>query len=399
MNRLTRWSANRHRSAGQALVEFALSLIVFLTILMGRRRHGPRRSTCTTACHRRPARSPASRASIPGVTLGNEPAITAVINTQKRLIPSLGNPTFSCVDIDGSAVASTCVAGDQVKVTITAPWTPMTPLLSLTGTWNVQVVQLGLHPVNKERRPMTRVQRSSPGRDERGQIIVIFALALIAIVAAVGLVLDGGVDLRPAANPAERGRPGLAGGRQRLPPEQRLERRRSRGLETVAGQNGFTNGVARHDRQRRDQHDQRRPRHGRHQRAPSRTTSPRSSACRPGRWARRRRPRRASRTRVNGGGPLLFSIDAFGSNGTPLPQYRNPAVPYRLRRGQRRHPERPGRHRLDELRDRATSTRTMSATSSTAASSINKTIDFNEYIGQHNQGNHTALYERRRTST
>ena len=37
-----------------------------------------------------------------------------------------------------------------------------------------------------------RIPRSEPGRDERGQVLVIFALALVAIVAMTGLVLDGG---------------------------------------------------------------------------------------------------------------------------------------------------------------------------------------------------------------
>lgn len=37
-----------------------------------------------------------------------------------------------------------------------------------------------------------RIPRANAGRDERGQVLVIFALALVAIVAMVGLVLDGG---------------------------------------------------------------------------------------------------------------------------------------------------------------------------------------------------------------
>jgi Flp pilus assembly protein TadG len=37
-----------------------------------------------------------------------------------------------------------------------------------------------------------RIPRSTRGRDERGQVLVIFALALVAIVAMTGLVLDGG---------------------------------------------------------------------------------------------------------------------------------------------------------------------------------------------------------------
>ena len=134
MNRLTRRNAEPHGSAGQALVEFALSLVVFLMILMAVVDMG--RAIYMYNGVSQAAREIARVTSVhPGVTLGNDPAITAVINTQKALIPSLGNPTFSCVDIAGTAMTTTCVAGDQVKVTISAPWSPITPLLSLTGTW------------------------------------------------------------------------------------------------------------------------------------------------------------------------------------------------------------------------------------------------------------------------
>lgn len=134
MNRLTRHADKRDRSAGQALVEFALSLIVFLMILMAVVDMG--RAIYMYNGVSQAAREIARVTSVhPGLVLGNDPAITAVINTQKALIPSLGDPTFSCVDIAGSPMATSCVAGDQVKVTISAPWSPITPLLRLTGTW------------------------------------------------------------------------------------------------------------------------------------------------------------------------------------------------------------------------------------------------------------------------
>lgn len=73
-------------------------------------------------------------------TLGNTTQTAAVVATQKVLIPNLGSPTFSCVDIDGSAThtSTTCLAGDQVKVVIIAPYSPVTPLLGLIGTLNMQ---------------------------------------------------------------------------------------------------------------------------------------------------------------------------------------------------------------------------------------------------------------------
>ena len=66
--------------------------------------------------------------------LGSTTQTAAVLATQKALIPNLGNPTFTCVDIDGSSIDDTCVAGMQVKVVILAPYAPVTPGLSLVGT-------------------------------------------------------------------------------------------------------------------------------------------------------------------------------------------------------------------------------------------------------------------------
>ena len=63
--------------------------------------------------------------------LGSTANTAAVLAAQKALVPSLGNPTFTCVDIDGSSVTDTCVAGMQVKVVIQAPFAPVTPVVSL----------------------------------------------------------------------------------------------------------------------------------------------------------------------------------------------------------------------------------------------------------------------------
>jgi len=71
-------------------------------------------------------------------TLGSTTQTAAVLATQKALIPSLGDPTFTCVDIDGSSITETCVAGMQVKVVIVAPYSPVTPGFSLVGTLNLQ---------------------------------------------------------------------------------------------------------------------------------------------------------------------------------------------------------------------------------------------------------------------
>ena len=129
----------RSPQRGQAVAEFALTLTVFLMLLMAVFDLG--RGIYEYNGVAQAAREIARATSVhPGTSLGNDSATLAVIATEKRLIPNLGDPTFTCVDIDGTAIhtATTCVAGDQVRVQITAPYSPVTPLLGLVGTWNMQ---------------------------------------------------------------------------------------------------------------------------------------------------------------------------------------------------------------------------------------------------------------------
>ena len=122
--------------AGQALVEFSLAIIVFLVLLMGIVDVG--RGIYAYNGVSQAAREIARVASVhPGSALGSSAEITNVVATQQRLVPGLSAPAFSCVDIAGSPVTDTCRRGDWVRVQISAPWTPVTPLLGLTGTWNL----------------------------------------------------------------------------------------------------------------------------------------------------------------------------------------------------------------------------------------------------------------------
>jgi Flp pilus assembly protein TadG len=126
---------HEHRE-GQALVEFSLAIIVFLVLLMGIFDLG--RGIYMYNGVSQAAREIARATSVhPGVTLGSSAETAAVLATQKNLIPNLGNPTFACVDIDDSAISGTCRGGMRVKVTIVAPYRPVTPLLGLIGTWDM----------------------------------------------------------------------------------------------------------------------------------------------------------------------------------------------------------------------------------------------------------------------
>jgi Flp pilus assembly protein TadG len=127
---------------GQALVEFSLALIPFLLILMGIADLGrgiymsngvneaAREIARTTAVHLCQTSGPC--------TLGNSPETTATINAQKNLVPGLGSPassiTFACTDVVDTTISTTsCPAGSYVKVTVSVPFSALTPVLSMVA--------------------------------------------------------------------------------------------------------------------------------------------------------------------------------------------------------------------------------------------------------------------------
>ena len=124
----------RQRTRGQALVEFALVLPIFLVMLLAVFDLG--RMIYMYNGVAEAARELARVTSVyPGtdVALGSTTQTAAVLAAQKALVPGLGDPTFTCVDIDGSSITDECVAGMQVKVVINAPYQPVTPVLSMVG--------------------------------------------------------------------------------------------------------------------------------------------------------------------------------------------------------------------------------------------------------------------------
>ena len=128
---------------GQTLAEFALALPIFLFILMGIFDFGRAiymYNGVSQAARELARATSVHRCAGTPCTLGNSAETQAVLATQKSLIPNLQNPTYTCVDIDGSAINSTttCLPGNQVRVRIVAPYSPITPLLGLTGTWDLQ---------------------------------------------------------------------------------------------------------------------------------------------------------------------------------------------------------------------------------------------------------------------
>ena len=125
---------------GQALVEFSLAIVVFLVLLMGVFDFGRAilQYNGVAQAAREIARVTAVHEGTDFTTsAGRSPETNAVIATQMRLVPYLQDPSITCVDIEGTAIATGCNKGMWINVSIIAPYTPVTPLLGLTGTWNL----------------------------------------------------------------------------------------------------------------------------------------------------------------------------------------------------------------------------------------------------------------------
>ncbi len=122
----------RHPDSGQSLVEFALAVTIFLVLLMSVVDLG--RGIYLYNGVSEAAREIARVTSVhPGTTIGTSAQTASVVATQQSLVPGLSSPAIQCVDITGTPVTGNCIPGDWVEVTVTAPYAPVTPLLSIGG--------------------------------------------------------------------------------------------------------------------------------------------------------------------------------------------------------------------------------------------------------------------------
>lgn len=144
---MSRAVCSRDRGRGQGLVEFSLVLIPFLLILMGIVDLG--RGIYANNGVAQAARELARVTSVhtcdtaaASCVLGTSPETAAVLATQKGLIPGLGGPgssvTFTCTDITDTTLSSTdCQSTGSspsfVKVTVSVPFSVITPLLSMVA--------------------------------------------------------------------------------------------------------------------------------------------------------------------------------------------------------------------------------------------------------------------------
>jgi Flp pilus assembly protein TadG len=138
---------DRKRGNGQALVEFALAVIPFLILLMGviDLGRGIYMMNGTSEAARDITRATIVHLTGASGTLGLSDETTQTIATQKGLIPGLViNPAtdIQCVDaydvVQNPRFTSNqqdCNLGeDFIRVRVSAPFTPITPLVSAFGS-------------------------------------------------------------------------------------------------------------------------------------------------------------------------------------------------------------------------------------------------------------------------
>lgn len=235
----------------------------------------------------------------------------------------------------------------------------------------------------------------TPSRErESGQIIVIFALALVALIAMVGLVLDGGstfAQRRAQQNAADLAALGAAN-QYLLTYDKAAAQAKG---EAVAAQNGFdiaTAGVT-----------------------VNLVWSSNDTVVRVNIGAAHRNNfasvvgmstwQVSTTAAVNvgipdttiGGAPFIFNSRAFTDpGGMPLPKYNDPNAPFSFGDGNGDVPNDP-----DDIAwtcygtcgnvDSAT-VRAMINGTSPVSVTLDPTVDFTQYIGQQNNGNHSTLY-------
>ena len=139
----TRRHRTTSRSRGQALVEFSLALIPFLLILMGIVDLGRAiyMSNGVTEAAREIARTTSVHpCDTSSCSLGNSPETLSTIATQRRLVPNLqgvGTIAIDCTTVSDTVTTPPsgdgCDPGDFIRVTVSVPYTALTPILSLVA--------------------------------------------------------------------------------------------------------------------------------------------------------------------------------------------------------------------------------------------------------------------------
>lgn len=224
---------------------------------------------------------------------------------------------------------------------------------------------------------------------ERGQVAVLFALLLVAIVVMVGIVLDGGsafAQRRAEQNASDFA--ALAGANTYLVTGS--EASTVAAARANAAENGFEHGVdgvtvdvfltvSNGASVRVDIEAPHRNHFGSIIGLPTWQVATTATAL------------SGFPDTAEGAGPMIFNIEAFGTDGRPLPQYANPASPFAFHGMAGDAPE--GQHEFTWTNYGTGNLDTDRVRRMIHGEEVvNKTLAFGEYIGQHNQGSHTALF-------
>jgi Flp pilus assembly protein TadG len=231
---------------------------------------------------------------------------------------------------------------------------------------------------------------SASSRDrDRGQILVIVAVGMVAIIAMVGLVLDGGSawsQRRSQQNASDLA--SLAGANTYL-----LTRSEPAALSAalaVAAENGwddaaadvaidvsfdYTNGVAVTVEVTAD-----------HENAFGAIVNLRTFEVGTTATALSGIPDTAE-----GAAPMIFSVDAFDSNGNPHPQFANPNSPYGFGTVNNHAPDEAGDIAWTNYGSGNVNANQIKRLLS-GEQVVTKTLEFGEYIGQHNNGFQATLF-------
>ncbi len=226
-------------------------------------------------------------------------------------------------------------------------------------------------------------------RSPRGQMIVLFALLLIVLLGMVGLVLDGGASFaqrRSEQNASDLA--ALAGANTYLLTHDQTAT--TNAALAVTSKNGFTDGTngtaitvtIGTDNGATVKVDIHSPHENSFAGLFGMKTWPVATSA----TAETGFP-----TTAQGAGPMIFSEDAFGTDGEPLPQYGDPNNPYDFGEGNGDVPVSPGDLAWTNYGTGNVNTNEVRQIIN-GSLVITKTLQFGEYIGQHNQGNHTALF-------
>jgi Flp pilus assembly protein TadG len=224
---------------------------------------------------------------------------------------------------------------------------------------------------------------------ERGQALVVFVLALTGIIAAVGLVLDGGdafAQRRAEQNASDLA--ALAGANSYLVTGDGTAA--TTAAKASAASNGFTDGTGGVNVNVSYDFTVGVKVHVNIS-APHRNNF--IAFIGQGTWTIS-----TDATALTGlpdiaygGSPMIFSIDVFDENGNPKSQYRNSSHPFSFGDGNGDVPNDANDIAWTNYGTGNVNTQEVMAII-TGDETVNKQLAFGQYIGQHNNGNHTTLF-------